>query len=74
MNKLRSAMAAAVLAALPAAGQEAAKPTGNPADHLPAWIKRLTWFGERPSITWSAPSTMTPRKPRWRIVGARPSQ
>lgn len=27
---------------------EHAPRTGDPADHLPPWITRLTWFGERP--------------------------
>ncbi|HET7212823.1 MAG TPA: hypothetical protein VFL79_04505 [Terriglobia bacterium] len=37
------------LAGSPAGGEETR--TGSPADHLPPWITRMTWFGER--ADWS---------------------
>jgi hypothetical protein len=36
----------------PGFGAESTPKEGeNPADHLPPWIRRLTWFGER--ADWS---------------------
>src|SRR5438876_12458053 len=39
------------LVGLAAENKTAPNEGGNPADHLPPWIKRVTWFGER--ADWS---------------------
>ena len=46
-----STMLALAFAAVAAEKNLRPKEGGNPADHLPPWIKRVTWFGER--ADWS---------------------
>src|SRR5438034_2734331 len=46
-----STLLALAFAAIAAEKNPVPKEGGNPADHLPPWIKRVTWFGER--ADWS---------------------